>query len=103
MKIKFVNGTMKECTAPTEQMVFKTKNGETLSAGWVLLLKLIGAVTSEELDTLFAEDNIKTLAFYAGEDLKFSLTGYDKVTSSVIRYSEDADAVCAEIQFSKGV
>ena len=114
MRVKFANGTVKHCTAPTEQKVFRNNGGENAGAGWVLLIKLTGEVTSSEIDELMTADNIKKLDFFpeaepetesgdGGETPMFTLAGYSKVTSSSIRYAEEKSAVTAEIQMSKGL
>ena len=108
MKVKFANGVVKECTAPTEQKIFKTVGGETVGMGWVLILKLTGNITSSEIDEILTPENVGSLEFSAetesGEDTElFSLDGYNKITSSTIRHSEDTAATYAEIQMSKGV
>ena len=105
MKIKFANGVVKECASPTEQKVFKTNNGDT---GWILHLRLIGEITSGELDELITVDNIKPLEFLTatenGEDkTAFILYGYEKITSSTIRYTEDITSTISEIQLTKGL
>ena len=108
MKIKFANGVVKNCTAPTEQKLFKPISGETVGVGWVLTLKLIGETTSAELDGFLTPDNISKLEFSveteSGEDkILFSLDGYNKITSSYIRYSEDTSSTSVEIQLTKGI
>ena len=108
MKVKFANGVVKECAAPTEQKIFKTIGGETVSAGWVLLLSITGSVTSTELDAVLESDAVSSLEFFVenenGEETAlFTLDGYSKITSSTIRHSEDTSATYAEIQMSKGV
>lgn len=108
MKIKFANGAVKECAAPTEQKIFKTVGGEAVSTGWVLLLKLTGNITSAELDGLLTAENVASLEFSAEtesgeEEALFGLDGYSRLTSSTIRHAEDAAAAYAEIQLSKGV
>lgn len=108
MKVKFANGVVKECTAPTEQKIFKTVGGETVGMGWVLILKLSGNITSSEIDEILTPENVGSLEFSAenekGEDTKlFSLGGYSKITSSTIRHAEDTASTYAEIQMSKGV
>lgn len=104
MKVKFANGVVKECAAPTEQKAFKAGIG----VGWVLLLRLIGEITSTELDVLLTEDNISSLEFMttteSGEDKTiFTLEGYNKVTSSTIRYAEGEEDIASEIQLTKGM
>lgn len=108
MKVKFADGVVKECTAPTEQKIFKTVSGETVGMGWILILKLTGSITSTELDRILITDNVSTLEFLTetenGEDKTlFSLDGYSKITSSTIRHAEDTDATHTEIQLTKGV
>ena len=105
MKVKFANGVVKECASPTEQKVFKTNNG---GSGWILNLRLIGGITSAELDEILTIENISPLAFVSetenGEErLLFTLDGYDKITSSTIRHAEDTTATSAEIQLTKGL
>jgi hypothetical protein len=107
MKIKFANGVEKECTSPIEQKAFKNISEKSIGSGWILNLKLIGLITSTELDNLLSEDNIKSLEFsYTSDDDEdislFKLDGYEKVTSSVIRYSEDTNTAYTEIQLSRG-
>lgn len=105
MKVKFANGAVKECSAPTEQKIFKTANGES---GWMLQLRLLGEITSTELDNLVTVENIKPLEFLAetesGEDKTiFTLDGYGKITSSTIRHAEDTKSTSVEIQLTKGL
>ncbi len=109
MKVKFANGVTKVCSSVTEQKIFKNVGGETVGAGWILFLKLSGETTSSALDDLLTAENVASLEFSAtneetGEEtVLFTLTGYDKITSSTIRHSEDSTATYAEIQISKGV
>ena len=108
MYVKFVNGTTKECTSPTEQKIFKPVNGETIDVGWVLITKIVGNVTSAEIDELFIPENICKLDFLSvnenGENRDlFTLKGYNKITSSIIHYSDSVSSSYAEIQLSKGV
>lgn len=108
MKVKFANGVVKECTAPTEQKIFKTVEGKTVGVGWVLVLRLTGNITSTELDSILTADNVSSLEFLAkdenGEEKTlFSLEGYDRITSSTIRHAEDTTATYTEMQMSKGV
>ncbi len=105
MKVKFADGVVKECNAPTEQKVFKTASGEQ---GWILLLKLIGEITSTEIDEIVTTENIGHLEFFTetenGEDKKiFVLDGYSKITSSTIRHAEDITTTSVEIQLTKGI
>lgn len=105
MKLQFKNGTKVGCTAPIEQKIFKSSE----AAGWLLLLSLTQSLTSEQLDDLLNVDNISKLIFLTdGTDEEesetlFELNDYDKVTSVVIRHSEEENKTKAEIQMSKGV
>ena len=104
MKIKFANGVVKPCTTPTEQKIFRNIDGAIVGVGWLLNLRLMGATTSQEVDEVLTESNIATLEFLSEEDKTiFVLDGYDKITSSVIRHTEDTTSTSVEIQLSKGV
>lgn len=108
MKVKFANGTVKSCAAPTEQKLFKTTDGVTLGAGWILILRLTGSITSTELDALLTSENVGALEFLSdgsdgGAETLFTLNGYEKVTSSTIRHSENVENTYAEIQISRGI
>ena len=108
MRVKFLNGVVKECSAPTEQKLFRTSDTKTVGVGWVLILRLAGSITSSEIDSVLAPENIGTLEFSTvnenGEEkMLFSLSGYERLTSSTIRYSENDADTFAEIQLSKGV
>ena len=108
MKVKFANGVVKECQAPTEQKIFRNNNGEPTGVGWMLLLRLTGVITSTDLDNIVTDENIASLEFLSenenGEDITlFTLDGYKKITSSTIRHAEDTNSTHAEIQLTKGV
>jgi hypothetical protein len=106
MKVKFANGVVKECSAPTEQKVFRTASGDN---GWILHLRLMGEITSAELDELLTVENIAPLEFLIQDEestedkVAFILDGYNKITSSTIRHAENASATSAEIQLTKGL
>ncbi len=105
MKVKFPNGVVRECTAPTEQKVFKTASDES---GWILQLRLMGEITSSELDNLVTVGNTTPLVFLtetdSGEDKTiFTLDGYEKITSSTIRHAENTISTSVEIQLTKGL
>ena len=104
MKVKFSNGVVKDCTSPTEQKVYKAG----ASSGWLLILRLIGGITSSDLDALLTEDNIKSLDFLSEKEdgeikTLFTLSDYSKVTSAIIRHDENTSDAYAEIQLTKGV
>ena len=104
MKVKFANGVVKSCTTPTEQTVFRNIDGVTLGVGWLLNFRLMGSTTSQEVDEVLAASNITPLEFLSEEDKTiFVLDGYDKITSSVIRHTEDTTSTSVEIQLSKGI
>lgn len=100
MKVKFKNGTVKECSAPVETKVFK--NGAP--AGWILMFNLVGAVTSSGIDEVLTTENIENLTFIPdGEgELGFELNGYNKISSSTIRYADEVDKTKVEIQLMRG-
>lgn len=108
MKVKFENGITKNCAAPMEQKIFKNTGSGTVGIGWVLMLKLTGGVTSSDIDSIMTANNTSTLEFLTEDDngdetTLFTLTGYGKITSSIIHYSENAASAYAEIQLTKGV
>ena len=96
----FVNQTVKTCSVPTEQKVFR--NG--VPAGWIVVFQLTGDITSEELDNLTTIENLATLSFKDdGGNALFELTGYTKVSSAVIKHGQTSKDTVAELQFTKGV
>ena len=98
MRVKFKDGTEKRCSNPVEQKLFR--NGE--AAGWLCSVNLSETVNSTELDAILTVDNISELMFCDdGSAELFSVNGYGKITSAVIRHSEDGGRV--EIQLSKGL
>ena len=105
MKVKFKDGTIKKCSSPIEQKVFRAGT----SAGWILMLKLLGETTSSELDGIMIPENISELEFitttedYGIDEALFTLSGYEKITSSSIRYAEDMASTITEIQLTKGI
>lgn len=106
MKIKFKNGVTKECDAPKEQKIYKNSGEKIEDAGWLVNLRINGIMTSNEVDELLIPENISSMKFFDygdNEKNEFILNGYEKVTSSVINYSENISEAYAEIQLSKGV
>lgn len=108
MKVKFANGVVKECATPTEQKAFRNIGGETVGVRWILNIRLLGGITSTELDDILISDNVKTLEFSTTkedgtEKTLFTLEGYEKITSSAIRHAEDVSATSADIQLTKGI
>lgn len=101
MKVKFKDGTIKNCSTPTEQKVFKV--GE--AAGWILTFGLIGDITSADVDSLISAENISELTFISIADEKetsFSLNGYERISSAIVRYSENKEQTRVEIQLIRG-
>lgn len=102
MKVKFLNNVVKKCTAPIEQKIFKNLSGDLQSVGWLLNLRLMENITSSDLDLLITRNNIGTLEFTDDSDKTlFVLSGYDRVTSTIIRHSDNAETTSVEIQLSK--
>ena len=110
MKVSFKDGTIKECTAPREQKVFKGG----AEAGWILTFSLSDDMTSNDVDALLVADNISELTFTSEKSVNedgevtnaeksFILYGYDRITSAVIRYSEGKDKTKIEVSLIKGV
>ena len=102
MKVKFKDGTIVECSTPTEQKVFRA--GE--SAGWILSFALIGNITSTEVDAMISNENIADLTFESqGENDTVNtilLSGYNKVSSAIIRH-DDNEKSRVELHLTKGV
>ena len=100
MKVRFKDGAVKSCTAPTEQKLFRGGN----TAGWALMFSLTGEVTSSDLDELLNGGNISELAFLTDTGAKITeVNGYNKVSSCTIRHAETPQDTRAEIQLTKGV
>ena len=104
MKVKFKDGTMIDCSTPTEQKVFRA--GE--AAGWVLSFALIGNMTSTEVDKTISNENIVDLMFEFesegenGTANTILLSGYNRVSSAIIKY-DDKENSRVELVFTKGV
>ena len=102
MKVKFKDGTIKDCSTPTEQKVFKASE----AAGWILSFALVGNMTSAEVDNIIATENISHLIFISedenGVETTIDLLGYNKVSSAIIRYNEQ-EKTRVEIHLTKGV
>lgn len=97
MYIKF-NGieTNFTFTSAIEQKLYK--QGE--SNGWLLSLGISGNFTAQELDSKLNAESIGTITL-VGETEQTVISGYEKITSCVVRYSENKTT--AEIQLTKGV
>ncbi len=103
MKVKFKDGTVKSCSAPMEQKMFRSG----AEAGWMLSVSIECDITSDELDKLITADNISELTFTSEEETgagkTINLSGYDKVTNATIRYSEEKGKTRIEMRLTKGV
>lgn len=104
MLARFKNGQTIACASPTEQRLFKA--GEP--AGWMLVLVLLETFTSAEVDALLESDNFSIVEFSETDSAEafsaaFSVEGYDKVTSAIIRHASGERAGRVEIQLIKGV
>lgn len=102
MKIKFKDGTIKNCSNPTEQKIFR---GGT-AAGWICSFRLTDVMTSSDVDAVLVNDNVTEITFITDAidnalSTTFTLTDYDKVSSAIIRHTNTGSQV--EIQLTKGV
>lgn len=95
MKVTLKNGEIRECTAPTEQKIFK----DGIGTGWLLSFSIKeSGITSEKVDALITEDNVSSLSFSDDEGKSlFVLTGYGRLSSAIIRHGETR----ADIQIIK--
>ena len=98
MNVKFKDGTIFNCSTPTEQKIFKAES----PAGWILGFYLIYDITSVDIDKLLTDNNISELTF-TSEENKFILSGYNRVSSVIIRHSTEKEKSKVEIQLIKGV
>lgn len=98
MQVKFKDGTIKKCSNPTEQKIFR--NGA--ATGWLCAFQISEVMTSTDVDAVLTDDNISELTFCSdkAEEL-FAISGYTKVTSAVVRHAENDGTV--EIQLTKGI
>lgn len=99
MKIAFKNGNEYEVQNLLEQKVFNNA-----SSGWVIGFTFTANLNSSTLDSLLTAENISQLIIKDDESTENSTTvsGYDKVTSAVIRHATATSAII-EVQFSKGL
>lgn len=84
-------------TSIIEQKLYK--QGE--SAGWLLSLNLSGYFTAQEVDGMFDKESISEITLCGETAENTVISGYEKVTSCVVRYSDDVST--AEVQLVKGV
>lgn len=98
MKIEFKNGSSYDAQNLLEQKVFNSN-----SSGWVVGFSFSGNLNSQSLDELLTAENISQLTIIdTDETTSTILTGYEKVTSAVIRHTAPSAAII-EVQFSKGL
>lgn len=96
MKITFKNGNEYEVQSLLEQKVFNSN-----SSGWVVGFSFSGNLNSQSLDELLTAENISLLTVTDTDGAATTvLTGYEKVTSAVIRHTAPSSAII-EVQFSK--
>lgn len=81
----------------TEQKLYK--QGE--ATGWLLSLNLVGDFTAQELDAAFTEEGISEITLVGEREEGTVISGYEKVTSCVVRYEKDNTN--AEVSLTKGV
>ena len=98
MFIKFKgNDTEFTTTAIIEQKLYK----QGVSIGWLLTLHLSGDFTAQYVDDMLTEESISEITLVGENEKTTTITGYEKSTSCVVRYSNDNTT--AEIQLTKGV
>lgn len=99
MKLEFVNGKEKKCSKLIEQKLFLSNN----AAGWLCSISITEAMTSEEIDDLFEEDNIAELTLIdETANTTVCIKGYSKVTSVVAKHTGGENNI-VEVQMTKGV
>lgn len=98
MLIIFKNNSSYEAQNLLEQKVFNASG-----TGWVIGFTFSGNMNSQSVDELLTADNISKLIITdADSEAETVISGYEKVTSTVIRYTSPSNAII-EVQFSKGV
>ena len=98
MTIKFKNSELAlNASSVIEQKLYK----QGVATGWLLSLHVSGGFTAEELDGMLSEAGIGELTLLGEENRTATISGYEKITSCVVRYAEGG--ATAEIQLSKGV
>ena len=90
MKIAFKNGNEYEVQNLLEQKVFNNA-----SSGWVIGFTFPANVNSSSLDNLLTAENISQLTIKDDENTESAtfVSGYDKVTSAVIRHATATSAI----------
>ena len=97
MNIKFKNGVTMETNNPTEQKVVKSDG----SSGWIMAFSVYTPMTSATADEIFTVDNISEISVLdEGGNAEQTITGYEKISSLIIRYSNSATSR-ADVQLTK--
>ena len=98
MFIKF-KGVDKTITASSiiEQKLQK----QGVANGWLLSLNISGDFTAQELDGILTEESIGEITLVGETEENTVISGYEKITSCVVRYTEDKNT--AEVNLTKGV
>ena len=91
------NETELTTTSIIEQKLFKQGEG----VGWLLSIHAKGDFEAKEIDGMLTTEGISEITLVGEGEKPTVITGYDKVTSCVVRYSEENTT--AEIQLTKGV
>lgn len=103
MKVRFKDGTVKNCGTPTEQKFFKADG----NSGWVLCFSLMDNMTSTEADEIITPENVSDLSFISedenGKETTIHISGYERISSTMIRHSEEKDNTKIDIQVAKEV
>ncbi len=84
-------------TSIIEQKLFK--QGEAV--GWLLSINLKGNFAAKDIDGMLTTEGISEITLVGETENPTVIVGYDKITSCVVRYSEEN--ATAEIQLTKGV
>lgn len=84
-------------TSVIEQKIYK----QGVASGWLLSLHLSGDFTAQDVDSLLTDESISEITLVGETGENTIISGYEKVTSCVVRYSQESNV--AEIQLVKGV
>lgn len=95
VKIQFADGTEKAVTNVLEQKIIQGG----VDIGWTLAIPIREVLSSEQVDALVSVPNISHLVITRDDGSHHTLTGYNKVTSVLVRY----DPGVTEVQVSKQV
>lgn len=93
------NKTEFEALSVIEQKLYR----QGAESGWMLSLNIKGDFNAQDLDSVLSEENVSEITLVGEADDNTVISGYQRVTSCVVRYSEDKTQTTAEIQILKGV